>query len=226
MPRLERRDEHNPLERKLSSFSELTTAEKSKIAEWSAHPKQFGVGRTLIRPGGEPDVTCVILSGRACRFKITRDGRRQIVGIMLPGDMCDLHGFLLETTDHGIQMLSDATIALVPGERLYSSLAGEPGLMRAMWWSTLVEAAISREWLLNIGQRTAIRRVANLFCELWSRADRVGLVSDGALSMPITQQQIAEALGLTSVHVNRVLKVLRDEGLATIPILRQAVAAE
>ena len=113
-------------------------------------------------------------------------------------------------------MVSDGVVALVPGDAIRESIEREPRLTLALWWSTLVDQGIAREWLINVGQRDAATRVASLICELWVRARRVGLASKGMFHLPLTQTELGEALGLTSVHINRTLKVLRERKLLTL----------
>lgn len=202
----------NPLVSKLSGFLDLTSCERHEIETWCAQPKQLNARSTLIHEGDQTGATCLMLSGWAYRYKDIRGGKRQIVGFLLPGDMCDLHGFLHEA-DHSIAMLSNAEVALIPSEALRASTEKEPRLMRGLWWTTLVDAAIAREWILNVGLRDAAPRLASLFCELWLRAHRVGLAEDGAFLAPLTQTELGEALGLTSVHINRMLRILREQRL-------------
>ena len=203
----------NALALKLSGLMDLTPAERAEIEEWCRAPKLFRARQPLIRERDPADMTCLILSGWAYRYKTLRDGRRQIVGIMLPGDMCGLHGFLQLTADHTIEALSDALVALIPSRDIRASLEREPRLTFALWRSSLIDEGIAREWLLNIGQRNAVSRLAHLLCELWTRASQIGLVEDGSLLMPLTQTDMAEATGLTAVHVNRMFKSLREERL-------------
>ena len=206
----------NPLVRKLSRFADLTSGERDQIGAWCAHPVSLKAHNSVIREGDRPEATCLMLSGWACRYKDLRDGSRQIVDLLLPGDMCDLHGFLLASADHSIAVLSDAVAALVPSAEILAGLDREPRLVKALWWSTLVTEGITREWVVNVGQRNAVTRIAHLMCELWTRADVVGILEGGALGFPLTQGTIGHATGLTDVHVNRSLRMLREEGLATL----------
>ena len=203
----------NPLVLKLSSFMDLTPSEKGEIEGWCGTPTKFAARQTLIHQGDRPKDTCLMLSGWAFRHKILQDGTRQIVGLLLPGDMCDLHGFLLRSADHDIAMINDAVAALIPAATIEASLERQPRLMRALWWSSLVDEGIVREWLVSLGRRQSPARLAHLLCELWMRLHRVGIGSEDAIDLPLSQIEMADMLGLTSVHVNRTIKVLREAGL-------------
>ena len=171
--------------------------------------------KDLIREGDEPRDVQLILEGFACRYKLLADGRRQIMAYLLPGDFCDLHIFILRRMDHSIATLSPCRVAAIPRRRILE-LTERPAIARAPWWATLVDEAVLREWLVNIGARPAEERIAHLLCELLLRLRTVGLASGGGYALPITQAEIADTMGLTNVHVNRVLQRLRAEGAITL----------
>lgn len=203
----------NPLARKLGNFVDLQPDDLVAIDQWSAKRSSLAARHVFIRQGDQPQATCLLLEGWAYRYKTIRNGKRQVLGFLLPGDMCDLHAFILGEADHDIVMLTDAVVASVPKEQILSAVETHPRLTRALWWTTLVDEGIARAWLVNLGQRTALVKIASLFCELWLRARMIGLTDDGEFALPVTQEQLGEAAGLTAVHVNRMLRQLRDLGL-------------
>jgi CRP-like cAMP-binding protein len=170
-------------------------------------------GRYLVREGASTDYSILILSGLAYRHKFTADGSRQIVSIHIPGDFVDLEGALLNVADHNVQALTRCEIATVPSEALRKLVDTHPRLARAMWVDTLIDASIFREWIMNVGRRDARERLAHIFCEFARRLEVAGLGSTEGYELPMTQEQLADASGLTAVHVNRTLKGLDSEGL-------------
>jgi CRP-like cAMP-binding protein len=157
---------------------------------------------------------CVILiSGFAYRQKLTGDGSRQIVALHIPGDALDFQNLFLDVSDHSIQMLTRGEVALVKISDLQALARSRSSIGHAILVKILVEASIFREWVLNVGRRDAKTRVAHLLCELGVRLDVEGLAQDYGYELPMTQEQVADAVGLTPVHVNRTLKALEGEGL-------------
>ena len=202
----------NPLTRKLELFGSLPNEDR-KLLDTAVASRRFLKAKTnIIQEGDVPSDVHVVLSGLACRYKLLPDGSRQIFAYLLPGDFCDLHIFILREMDHGIETLSPCEIADIPRSRILE-MTQRPELSRALWWATLVDEATLREWLCNLGQRDAFHRIAHLFCELHARMKAIGLVRDGALSLPITQTEPADTMGLTNVHVNRALQELRATNL-------------
>lgn len=165
----------------------------------------------------------LVLSGFACRYKILRDGKRQIVALLLPGDFCDLHVAILGAMDHGIATFSPCTIADLSRAKVLDLTEQYPRIGRALWGATLVDEAVLREWLVNIGRREGVQRMAHLFCELLMRFQAVGLADGDSYPFPLTQTDLADVLGLTSVHVNRMLQVLRQAGLIVLQKQRLAI---
>ena len=150
-------------------------------------------------------------------------GSRQITAFLVPGDFCDLHATILREMDHGILTLTPATVAYIPHQAMQDLPLNRPALARALWWATLVDEAVLRAWIVNIGRRDAYRGRRPSVCELHVRMRNVGLVEEGRFSLPLTQEELADALGLTPVHVNRVLQRLRKEGLITLQARRLTV---
>jgi CRP-like cAMP-binding protein len=166
-----------------------------------------------IREADAPEHCAILISGFAFRQKLTGDGARQIVAIHMPGDALDFQNLFLDISDHSLQMLTRAQVAFVPMRDL-QLLAGErPAVGHAILVKILVEASIFREWVLNVGRRDSRMRLAHLLCEIGVRLDAEGLAEDYGYELPMTQEQLADALGLTPVHVNRTLKALEEEGL-------------
>ena len=206
----------NPLARKLSSFTDLSVDDLAQLNALCRPTRRFTAGRNLIKEGDRPDDVFILVEGWACRYKILPNGGRQIMAYLIPGDLCDIHVFILKEMDHAIGLLSDASVAAIPKQAMLNLIRERPKIGEALFWATLVDEAVLREWLVNLGQRNAYARIAHLFCEMWLRMCQVGLTSNDAFSLPLTQEQLADTSGLTSVHVNRVLQRMRAEGLISL----------
>ncbi|MBI1402496.1 MAG: helix-turn-helix domain-containing protein [Porphyrobacter sp.] len=167
----------------------------------------------IAREGENPTVIRLLVSGWACRYKDLPDGRRQIVGFFLPGDFCDLNVYILSELDHSIGSLTAVRYYEIQPEQFQDVIDERPRLTRALLWHEMVASGIQRQWLLSIGQRTPVERLSHLFIELYYRLKAVGMVHDHAFELPITQHHLAEANGLSLVHVNRTLQEMRREGL-------------
>ncbi len=178
--------------------------------------REVAARRDIIREGEKPRGVNLVLTGWACRYKQLPNGRRQLVALFIPGDLCDPHVFILKEMDHSIGALTHVTYAEIPGSEFEAMQAGSPQLTRAIWWNELVSVGVQREWTTNIGQRTAFERIAHLFCEVYARMRAAGLCSDGSCEFPLTQQDIADATGLTPVHVNRTIQDLRRQRLVEL----------
>lgn len=202
--------------RKLETFAELTDEEQRALQEAVGPTRSYGTHEDLIREGDQSSGVPVVISGFACRHKMLPDGRRQIIGYFLPGDMCDARVFILKRMDHTISTLAPTTICLLPRDAILELTSRHPRITRAFWWNTLVEEAIVRQWLVNIGQRTALERLAHLFCEIYVRLQVVGLATPGGCELPVTQSELADTVALSTVHVNRTLKELRRVGLVSM----------
>ncbi|GLS43169.1 Crp/Fnr family transcriptional regulator [Methylobacterium brachythecii] len=207
----------NPLVRKLQRFARLSTGDKQALNEAARlNVRRIGPREDIIREGESPDQVNLILSGWACRYKQLEDGRRQIIAFFLPGDLCDTHVFVMREMDHSIGTLSAVTVAEIGRDTLTAITEQHPRVTQALWWEMLVATAVQREWTVNIGQRTATERLGHLFCELFLRMRAVDLTDGTSCELPITQVDLADALGLSNVHVNRVLQELRANGLVTL----------
>ncbi|MGA9581067.1 MAG: Crp/Fnr family transcriptional regulator [Allosphingosinicella sp.] len=184
---------------------------RASISDIRDHP----AGRALVRTGTTLSVSILLVEGIVCRYKDLADGQRQIMELHVAGDFVDLHGFLLKQLDHNVGTMTPVRVALVPHDALRGITETHPHLGRMLWFSTLLDAAIHREKILSIGRRSALARIAHIFCELLVRLRLVGLADDRGYALPLTQADLADVTGLTSVHVNRMLKKLRDEKLLT-----------
>ena len=207
----------HPLVLKLQQFTRLSYGERSALRDATGRRiREVDARQDLTREGDPPTALTVILSGWACRYKRLEDGRRQIVGFLVPGDMYDMNVFLLRAMDHSVGALTPVTLAEVPRDVVEDLAGRHPRIAQAMWWDTLVSAATQREWILNLGQRDAFERLGHMLCELFMRLDVVGLTHDGRCELPIVQTDMAEATGLSAVHVNRTLQELRSAGLIVL----------
>lgn len=184
---------------------------RASVAEIRDHP----AGRTIVRSGTTLSASTLLVEGIVCRYKDLADGQRQIMELHVAGDFVDLHGFLLKRLDHNIGTMTPVRIALVPHDALRGITETHPHLGRMLWFSTLLDAAIHREKILSIGRRSAVARIAHILCELLVRLRLVGLADETGYALPLTQADLADVTGLTSVHVNRMLKKLRDDKLLT-----------
>ncbi|HZG09701.1 MAG TPA: Crp/Fnr family transcriptional regulator [Allosphingosinicella sp.] len=200
---------------KLRARDLLSPEEEEALRTSVTEIRELGAGKSVVRTGSVVQHSTLLLDGLCCRYKDLSDGQRQIMEVHVGGDFLDLHGFLLKQLDHSVATLTPVRFAMVPHERLRELTETHPHLARMLWFSTLLDAAIHRERILSIGRRDAMARIAHLLCEMYLRLEVVGLASDYRYRLPMTQADLADANGLTSVHVNRMLKKLRDEGLVT-----------
>lgn len=203
----------NPLVKKLSLRDAVTAEEQAMLERSIARVKEFGPDQTVVEQNRSVTESCLLLDGMAARCKDLENGRRQITALHVTGDFVDLHSFLLKRLDHGVVALSACTVALVPHEALREITETSPHLTRMLWLSTLMDAAIHREWITNLGQRPALERAAHLFCELFTRLKVVGKTEGMSFKFPLTQAELGDTLGLSLVHVNRVTQALRGDGL-------------
>ena len=195
--------------KKLKRRIELSPEEESAIRGAVAETRQVRADQILIRSGQALTSSLILLDGWMARSKDLASGERQVTELHVAGDFADLHGFTLKRLDHDVMTLSECTLAVVPHERLEDVIERFPRLARAYWFSTNVDAAICRELALSLGQRSALSRMAHLFCELHARLDVVGRADDEGFDFPLTQRELAECLGLTVVHANRTIQELR-----------------
>ncbi|HEX8217337.1 MAG TPA: Crp/Fnr family transcriptional regulator [Allosphingosinicella sp.] len=207
--------ELSPLVVKLQTVTDLPADDIAALNAVCRDARELGPRRNIIREGDRPDHVHLIVEGWAARYKLLPDGARQITAFLLPGDLCDLHVTILGEMDHSISTIGRATVAFIRRSEM-EALAARPGIARAFWWATLVDEAVLRAWIVNVGRRDAYEAIGHLMCELYVRLHNVGLAMDFQYELPLTQEEIADALGLTPVHVNRVLQRMRSEGLITL----------
>lgn len=199
--------------KKLKLRTELSPDEERVIRGLVAQTRRVKADETLVRAGTLLDKSILLLEGWVVRCKDLPSGERQVLEIHLAGDFVDLHGFTLKRLEHDIVTVTDCTIGLVPHERLTQVFNDHPHLARVYWLSTNIDASITREMALSLGQRSAKSRMAHLFCELYARLEILGRTRGNAIDFPLTQRELAECLGLTVVHVNRTLQEMRRNGL-------------
>lgn len=200
---------------KLRARDDLDEREERALADAVTEVREFGPGKVMVRAGTRLEASMLLTGGIASRYKDLAGGERQIQELHVAGDFVDLHGFLLKELDHNLGAVSACRVALVPHERLKRITEEHPHLTRLLWFSTVLDAAIQRETILSIGRRSAVSRIAHLMCELSVRLRLVGASDGRRFALPMTQLDVADATGLTSVHVNRMLKQLRDQELLT-----------
>lgn len=202
-----------PLARRWNRLSKLSAAEIAAALDLPYARKTYGKDSYIVRDGQPTSDCSVLLRGFAFRQKLLRNGTRQIISFHIPGEFVDLQNSLLPVADHSVQSLDRTETAIIPREALLAASDNYPGLRKAMWIETLLDASIFREWVINVGRRDSRARIAHLLCELAIRLDAIGAGNNGRFDFPITQEQLADATGLTSVHTNRTLQSLRKDGL-------------
>jgi CRP-like cAMP-binding protein len=205
----------SPLIRKLERRDVLSEEEKQALAGAVARVKEARMDEDLVREGERPSESILLLDGFAARYKLLRNGRRQITALHVPGDFVDLHSFLLKKMDHGVVALTCCRVGLVAHTTLREITETHLHLGRLLWLSTLIDAAIHREWLVAMGRQPALSQIAHLLCELFLRLQTVRLTQHMSFELPLTQAELGDVLGLSTVHVNRVIQQLRADGLVT-----------
>lgn len=206
-----------PLSDKLSFRATLEADDRAALLALPFTERAMERGQFIVREREQATHSCVMLSGFAVRNKLVATGDRQIVSIHMRGEFVDLQNSLLQIADHSVQMLTPGVVAMVPREAVVRLAEQRPRVALALWIDTLVDGAIFREWLANIGRRDARTRVAHLLCEFFVRLRLAGLGEETHYELPMTQEQLADATGLTSVHINRTLRTLETEGLIERP---------
>lgn len=199
--------------RKLRARAKVNAAQEQAIREMLSPPRSVAAHKTLVREDVQLSESILVLDGWIARTKDDPRGVRQVLELNLAGDFADLHGYTLKHLDHNLVTLSPSVIATVSHASLEQLFRQEPELEKLYWFSTNLDAAIQREWTYSLARRPAEARMANLFCELFLRMDIAGRVEDSSFSFPLSQAQVGECLGLTTVHVNRTLQLLRRKDL-------------
>ena len=201
---------------KLRGLGLLNSADVAALRAATLAPRTVAARRDLIREGDRPGPVFVVLEGWACRYKILPNGTRQVLAFLMPGDSCDLHIGLLAEMDHSIQTITPALVATIEREAMDVIMDTHRGVAKAMYSSQLIDEGTMRAWITSMGRRASIERVAHLMCELYLRARNIGLASEPSLALPLSQLLLADALGMTPVHLNRVLKELRIAGAMSL----------
>jgi CRP-like cAMP-binding protein len=201
--------------RKFEQRNCLSEEEKRALEGAVTRTRVVRSDEDIVQEGERPSECSLLLEGFAGRYRVLQSGKRQITALHIVGDFVDLHGFLLERMDHAVSALTPCRVATVPHERLREISESHPRLTRMLWLDTLIDGAIHREWLVAMGRLSALGHTAHLLCELFLRLRAVGQTDGNSFRLPITQAELGDALGLSPVHVNRVLQELRAEGLIT-----------
>lgn len=193
----------------------MSTEEMETVEDLVGDVTNYTGQHTVLHRGEVIERSTLLVEGFVARV-IMRDGKRHIVAIHVPGDFVDLHGYALKRLDHSVVTIGTARLAYVPHERLDRVMREQPHLTRLLWFSTLLDAAIHREWILKLEQLNADGRLAHLIAELWHRLNFVGLADPTGFAFPLTQVELADACGTTAIHLNRVVRQLRETGIADI----------
>jgi CRP-like cAMP-binding protein len=199
--------------RKLESIARLSDEEKQALQDLPVQIQVLKADEDIVRIGDRPSHSSLLIEGFTCVYKLTSEGKRQIMALHVPGDIPDLQSLHLKVMDNSIATMTLCTLGFIQHEDLRRVCERHPRITAALWRETLVDASIFREWLLNVGRREAYNRMAHLLCEMLVRLNVAGLVRDGTFNLPITQGELADAIGTSNVHVNRVLQELRANGL-------------
>lgn len=205
-----------PLINKLSYYMTLSKEEKQLLETAGTRSIVVKKGEVIINEGERPKNVYLIEQGWACRYKLLENGDNHIMAYLIPGDLCDVHITILEEMDHSIRALTPVTLRKFPADEMRNIMENHHRLARALFWSTLVDEAILREWLVNIGTRPAEERLAHIFCEMLIRSRIAGCAENKSIEFPLTQAELSESIGLTQVHTNRVLQKLRQEGMVKL----------
>jgi CRP-like cAMP-binding protein len=204
----------NPLTAKLEHYTAFSPDERTRLDQLLMGKRQTFPARSEIIADGEKVTEIhLVVSGLAARSKYLPDGGRQIMAFLVPGDLCDVEVFVLEAMDHSITAISETECALIPAKTIETLLTEMSGLTKGLWWSTMSDAAVLRERIIDHGRRGAKERLAHLFYEMLIRYTVIDQVTDNSFSFPVTQEELADATGLTPVHINRILQEMRSDGL-------------
>lgn len=208
---------------RLELFTRLSDADKAALGKLVTRTRTVTARRDLISEGDPPTHVNLVLKGWGGRYKMLPDGKRSLVSFFIPGDFCDLNIFILKQMDHSIAAITALKVAAIEPSDLLTLMRNHPRVTQALLWHELVSAAVQREWTHNLGARPAYERLAHLFVELFLRMRSVGLAEPDGCEFPLTQYDLAEATGLTPVHVNRTLQSLRADGLVDIDRRRLSI---
>lgn len=203
----------SPLVARLKAIAALDNRDVEALEALPIEMKVVRSNHSIVRTGDRPSSCCLIVDGFVLRAKSTSDGRRQILSIHQSGDIPDLQSLYLHVMDHDVTTMGECVLGFISHDPLRQLIRAHPTIAEILWRDTLADAAIFREWILNVGQRDALSRIAHLLLELYSRQKLIGRVKENSFRLPITQTQLGDAVGVTSVHVNRTLQELRAKHL-------------
>ena len=202
-----------PFLRKIMRRDKLGVEEQTAIVAAADERLDYAPGQDLVMEGQRPYRSMLVTTGFTCRYRMLADGERQVTAIHIAGDFVDLHSFLLKEMDHSVGALTACSVITFPHERLVKVTERYPHLTRMLWLLTLLDGAIHREWLVGMGRLSAAQRTGHLICEIYARLRAVGQAEDHSFAFPITQAAMADAVGISTVHINRVLQELRQDDL-------------
>ena len=191
----------------------ITAEERAALEQAVVRTAIYSPKQIIVRQQTPLTQCTLLLEGFVERYKDTPEGRRQILAIHIPGDFVDLHSYPLKRLEHSVAALTDVRVALFPHADVRALTKESASLTELLWRSTLIDAAINREWIVSIGARSAAIRLAHLFCEMYTRLKRIGQAETTTFPLPLTQVDLADATGLTAVHANRMLRQLRERGM-------------
>ena len=204
-----------PLIAKLESTLPFTDDERAALASLPMQVMELRADQDIVREGDRPSRCCLLLEGLTCTYKVTGEGRRQILAFHLAGDIADLQSLHLRVLDNSVSTITPCRAGFIQHEALRDLCTRQPRIAGALWRETLIDASIFREWIVNVGRREARGRMAHLMCEMVVRSRVVGLSQDHTCELPLTQTELGDALGISTVHVNRCLQELRGAGLVS-----------
>ncbi|WP_334161224.1 Crp/Fnr family transcriptional regulator [Phenylobacterium sp.] len=198
---------------KLRTIAELPSSAEQALLALPFRVRTFAENTDIVRQGDRPMECALLLDGFTCRYKLLGEGQRQIMSFHIPGDIPDLQSLHLPVIDHSLLALTPTKLAFIPHLALNDLTRTYPEITVAFWRDTLIDAAVFREWLAGVGRRTAHQRIAHVICEVYTRMRAIGLTDEGRFPLPVTQAELGDSVGLSTVHVNRVLQDLRRDGL-------------
>ena len=202
--------------RRLNTVTGLDEADAAAIRALPINVRHWEAGRVVVSDASRPTDCVLIVEGFCVRSKTIMTGQRQILSIHIPGEIPDLQSLHLHRMDHDLVAVAPSTLGFITHASLRALTRACPNIAELLWRDTLIDAAIFREWIVNVGQRPAANRLAHTVVELRQRLAVIGRASGDTFEMPLTQEQISEALGITAVHANRIIRQLRDDGIVDI----------
>lgn len=220
---MDKKEHLEKLVRELESIASLSAQERELLLNLPVHIKHFDAHQDIVSQGERTKQCCLVISGLLCRYKVIENGQRQILSLHIPGDIPDLHSLHIEVMDHSLGTLTVATVGFIPHEALRSATRTSYRISEAFWREALIDAAAFREWMVGIGKRPATGRIAHFLCEFVTKMKAVGLSDGVTCDFPMTQTEIADALGLSTVHTNKKLRGLRQAKLVQIRANRLTV---